>query len=178
MYNTIIVNLFAGPGCGKSTGANKICYELKSRGIDCEVVTEVAKDFVWENNLEALSDQLYVFGEQCHRVNRLLGKVQVIVTDSPSILSVIYNKDKKIDKNLFNKFALSYYNNYNNINYLLTRIKPYNPNGRLQSKTQAMILDVQIKELLDNNFLEYRQVEGSEEGYNQIVEDVIKIINN
>ena len=33
--NTIIVNLFAGPGAGKSTGAAYVFAKLKLAGIDC-----------------------------------------------------------------------------------------------------------------------------------------------
>lgn len=46
MKNTIIVNLFAGPGAGKSTGAAYIFSKLKLAGIDCEYVSEFAKDKV------------------------------------------------------------------------------------------------------------------------------------
>lgn len=53
--STIVVNLFAGPGAGKSTGAAYIFAMLKMHGIDCELVTEFAKDKTWEHNSKALS---------------------------------------------------------------------------------------------------------------------------
>ena len=34
--NTVVVNLFGGPCCGKSTVASGLFYELKCLGIDCE----------------------------------------------------------------------------------------------------------------------------------------------
>lgn len=46
--NTLIVNLVAGPGTGKSTTMAGVFYKLKSLGIDCEMVTEFAKELVWE----------------------------------------------------------------------------------------------------------------------------------
>ena len=52
MKNTIIVNLFGGPGTGKSTGAAYIFSQLKLAGIDCEFVSEFAKDKVWERRSE------------------------------------------------------------------------------------------------------------------------------
>ena len=39
----IVVNLFGGPGCGKSTTAAWLFNQLKERGINCEYVTEFPK---------------------------------------------------------------------------------------------------------------------------------------
>ena len=40
MKNTLLVNLYAGPGAGKSTGAAYIFAKLKMAGVDCEYVSE------------------------------------------------------------------------------------------------------------------------------------------
>lgn len=50
MKKSIVVNLFAGPGADKSTGATYIFSKLKMLGIDAEYVSEFAKDKVWEEN--------------------------------------------------------------------------------------------------------------------------------
>ena len=41
---TIVVNLFPGPGTGKSTGAAYIFSKLKMAGVDAEYVSEFAKE--------------------------------------------------------------------------------------------------------------------------------------
>lgn len=46
MKNTLIVNLLAEPGAGKSTAAAYIYSQLKMHGISAEYVTEFAKDKV------------------------------------------------------------------------------------------------------------------------------------
>lgn len=48
----LVVNLFGTPGAGKSTGVAYIFSNLKMRGINAELVTEFAKDMVWEDNKE------------------------------------------------------------------------------------------------------------------------------
>ena len=80
---TLVVNLFGTPGVGKSTGAAYIFSELKMRGINAELVTEFAKDKVWENNDEVFKNQAYIFGKQSYKMSRCRDKVDVIITDSP-----------------------------------------------------------------------------------------------
>lgn len=41
-----VVNLFAQPGAGKSTGAAYIFAKLKMAGVNAELITEFAKDKV------------------------------------------------------------------------------------------------------------------------------------
>ena len=61
MKKPLVINLFGAPCAGKSSGAAYIFSQLKMMGVNCELVTEVAKDFTWEKNTEALSCQEYIF---------------------------------------------------------------------------------------------------------------------
>ena len=87
---TIVVNLMGGPGCGKSTAAAGIFYELKKLGYECELVTEYAKDKVWDGSYETLKDQIYVFGHQYHRLWKLKRKVRFIITYTSLIFGIHY----------------------------------------------------------------------------------------
>lgn len=60
---SIVVNLFGSPCAGKSLGASYIFSLLKIAGVNCELVTEFAKDLVWDNNRDGLNCQEYVFGK-------------------------------------------------------------------------------------------------------------------
>ena len=46
--NTIIVNLFAGPGAGKTTCAWEIASELKKRQHSNRICARIRKELVWE----------------------------------------------------------------------------------------------------------------------------------
>ena len=43
MKKTLVINLFGGPGVGKSTLCASVFAKLKIMGIDCEMATEYAK---------------------------------------------------------------------------------------------------------------------------------------
>ena len=51
---TVVINLFGGPGCGKSTIAAELFAILKKQGYEVELVTEYAKDKVWEESLKSV----------------------------------------------------------------------------------------------------------------------------
>lgn len=176
MKKPIVVNLAGSPGAGKSTGAAKIFSELKMLGINCELVSEVAKDKTWEHNFIALNCQEYIFGKQSYRLARCRNEVDVIVTDSPLPLSIIYTKDKAIREPL-TKLAMAVYNSYDNINFFINRTKPYNPKGRNQTAEESNVLSSEIKELYHNLNIPYTEITGDNEGYQKAIALVITKLN-
>lgn len=174
MKNTIIVNLFAGPGAGKSTGASYIYSRLKMLGIDAEYASEYAKDKVWEMNKEIFNCQFYIVGSQAYRIFRLFGKVDVIVTDSPVLVGLPYSQPYLHEAIIgeFNRFK------ENNLNYYLTRKKAFSPNGRRQSEEESKELDAKIKKLLTETQTPFTVIDSDEEGYQQVIADVVNLVKN
>lgn len=175
MPKALVVNLFGVPGAGKSTGAAYIFYRLKSAGVNAELVTEFAKDKVWEENDEVFKNQAYIFGKQSFKIARCADKVEVIVTDSPLPLSIIYNNDPKLTEN-FNLSVMDVFNAYNNVNYLLLRTKPYNPIGRIQTEEESDALKKPITDLLKQRGIVYSEKNGDVYDYDIIVDEVLKMI--
>lgn len=170
----LVVNLFGAPGAGKSTGAAIVFAELKKRGVNAELVTEFAKDKTWEHNATALGCQEYVFGKQSYRLARCRADVDVIITDSPLPLSLLYVIDPVLlQDGAFQKVVMNVFNSYNNLNYYITRVKPYNPKGRNQTEEESNLLADGTKKLLETNCIDYKIVCGNDEGYAEIVKDII-----
>ena len=169
----ILVNLFGAPGAGKSTGAAYIFSQLKMRGINAELVTEFAKDKVWEGSKAVFENQAYIFGKQYFRISRCADQVDVIVTDSPLLLSILYNNDEDLG-GTFDAVVRRVAQKYNSKNYYLKRVKDYNPSGRFQTKEESDEIAVELKRLLDREGVEYKVRRGDVIGYEQIVEDVMR----
>jgi len=143
---TIVVNLFAEPGAGKTTMMAAVFAELKFRGINCEMATEFAKDLVWEERNNAISNQLYISGKQYHRVNRLNGKVDVIITDSPILLGMIYNKHPSEH---FNTVLAEHFDRFNNMNFMVVREEgDYKEEGRLQTEEESRKIKKDVERLI------------------------------
>lgn len=168
----IVVNLFGVPSAGKSTGAAYIFSQLKMKGINVELVTEFAKDKVWENNEEVFKNQAYIFGKQSFKMSRCKDKVNVVVTDSPLPLSIFYNQDEILGES-FNQTVMNVFNSYQNLNYLLLRTKPYNPIGRLQTEEESDALKQPMINLLNSRGINYKEMTGDEIGYKGIIREIM-----
>lgn len=173
MKKTKIINLFGAPGAGKSTGAAYIFYNLKTFNINCEYVTEFAKDKVWEENNVVFEDQNYMFGKQSFKLSRVNGKVDVIVTDSPLLLPAFYGNDNC--KDLRAQLALKTFNNYDNLNFFISRTKDYNPDGRHQTELESDKVSQELKEFLDLNGVQYVDISGDTNGYITAIRDHISL---
>ena len=69
-----VVNLFGAPGSGKSTGAAYLFSKFKMAGINAELVTEFAKDKVYEDTKEVFKNQTYILGKQSFKQSKLRDK--------------------------------------------------------------------------------------------------------
>jgi hypothetical protein len=168
--NTLVVNLFAGPGAGKSTMAAGLFFKLKTDGFNVELVTEFAKDLTWEGRQHALSNQVYVLGEQSHRLHRLIGKVQAIVTDSPLLLQTLYIKPNEYN---LRSLITDLHESQNHYDIFIERTKIYNPAGRSQTELQAQALDNEMLQLLKSQRSIYAVVQGNPSGLD-ILFDAVK----
>ena len=163
-----VINLYAGPSSGKSTTATGIFYTLKSKyNINCEYVSEYAKVLAWENNTTIIGDQLYVTAKQNRGLERLRGKVDYAITDSPLLLGIHYSTNYFLKS--YEAMVVDLFNSYDNINFFINRKKEYNPHGRFQNKEQAMQADVAIKNLLITKNIMFTEVDGDSFAVDKII---------
>lgn len=167
-----VINLFGVPGVGKSTGAAYIFSQLKMLGKNVELVTEFAKDKVYEENESVFKNQAYIFGKQSFKMSRCKDKVDYIVTDSPLLLSALYNSEPVLGE-LFNDVVNNVFQSYNNLNFLLLRVKPYDLSGRLQTEKESNDLVKPLKEILKHYHINYLLYNGDKQGYDEIIKYIL-----
>lgn len=138
----LLVNFHGAPGASKSALAAGLFAELKWAGVSCELVTEFAKDKVWEESIKSLDDQFYVFGEQMHRVNRLKNKVDIVITDSPSLNSIVYYAGQ--NENLFFSLVRAVERGFNSLDIFVKRAHNYESAERYHTEAQTEELDAAI----------------------------------
>lgn len=174
---SIVINFFGTPSSGKSTGAAYVFSKLKMAGVNAELITEFAKDKVWEENREVFKpeNQCYLFGEQFYRMNRCKDKVAVILTDSPLPLSILYNKSGILGED-FNRTVMNCFNSFNNISYVLLRDKPYNPVGRRHTEAQSDAMLTPLLELLHSRNVNFTERYGNIDDYDKIANDIMKLL--
>jgi nicotinamide riboside kinase len=160
---TKIVNMYGGPGTGKSTTAAGLFSELKMRNVNCEYVQEYAKDKAWEFGDTLLEvpkvfqAQEYIFGKQHFRIRRCADDVEVIITDCPLLLGHVYMPPDFPIPSL--RLAIrEAYDLYDNLDIFLIRQKEYNPKGRLQTEPEAKELDTRVQSMLSIQEVDYKPV--------------------
>lgn len=145
-----VVNLFAGPGAGKSTTGAMLYGMLQLAGYAAEYVPEFAKVLTWQNHTTALKDQLYLFAKQDHRLEVLRGQpLDFVIMDGPLLNAAMYVQGDYF-KN-FEPLVVEVFNSYDNVNFFLerNRSKKYQRAGRSQDSEQAAQLCEQTLALLE-----------------------------
>jgi len=149
---TKVINLIGAPSSGKSTVAAGLFYTLKKMGYNVEYSSEWVKTKVYEQAPYPFHDQLYTFAKQNKQLRQLVGKVDYIVTDSPLLVSLVYNSE---EPELFNKLVLEYFNQYDNVVFYLDRTHKFQQEGRIHNEDEADEVGKKMKAVLDDNNIQY-----------------------
>lgn len=175
------INLYAGPGAGKSTTAAMLFGELKVRGYSIELVSEYVKSWAVEKRNVVAFDQIYLMGKQLHYEHRFLSNgIKHIVTDSPVLLSACYTRAFYPELNgiadHMEGMIAEYERHYPSLNIFLERgEKEYKEEGRYQTKEEAKQLDRIIKGTLMTLDIPFRAFGFGQ--HDQILDYVIQNLN-
>jgi hypothetical protein len=178
---TKIINLFGGPGIGKSSIAAGLTYKLKKQHITCDNPYEFPKLLAWDENHSAIRDQLFVLANQHRGIVKSYGKVDYIILDSPILLSLVYKNVYKSNQypatlygDSFDKMVLDIYNQYENINILLDRGNGnHNESERYQNLEESRILDESIENALIQNNIQYYRIKVNGNTVKNIMKNIL-----
>ena len=134
-------------------------YQLKLQDYSSELVREYVKKWAWEGKLPNKFDQIYITGKQSKAEYMLYDKVDFIVTDCPLMMGVFYEQfyyGTSLVKESVNEFlALSESDGVEYHNFLLSRQKTFNSDGRFCDEDGANRIDNYIKSQLDQQSIPY-----------------------
>jgi 2-phosphoglycerate kinase len=180
---TKIINLFAGPGAGKSTIASGLMYELKKQHISADNPYEFPKNLAWDENMGAIKDQFYITANQHRNIVRSYGKVDFVVCDSPILFALVYKEKYKKEGDFisslygkeFNAFIFNLFNRYDNINYFLERNlnSSYDGGERFQTLEESKMIDKEIKDMLNSYGVNYESIYVDDKTVRKIINQII-----
>lgn len=154
-----VVNLFAGPGVGKSTTGAVLYGMLSMAGYTVELIPEFAKVLTWQKHTMALKDQLYLFAKQDHRLEVLRDQpLDYAIMDGPLPNAALYVQGDYFQH--FEPLVMEVFASYDNVNFFLerNRSRKYQTTGRNETSEQAEEICRRTLELLDRYNVEYRRV--------------------
>lgn len=176
----LLINFVGAPSSGKSIMSALTFVKLKSDHNSSEFVQEYAKQLVWANEIDDLKNQWYVTINQYKMIKAVYGKVDYVVTDSPLLLGLYYNRHE--NENVCNiekteKMILSKMEEFNNVYIFLKRNKnnPYEKVGRIHDENQSIEIEKNLKGLLDEFNLKYLEIESDVNRIDKIMEYVYSI---
>ncbi len=139
------INLYGGPGVGKSTLAAMTFGWLRQHGHSAELVQEWIKDWAYLGREIKSFDYVYTFANQLHTEDRLLqAGVKTIVTDSPVYLQCMYALRHKMKAaNELWRIAKRFEEAYPSVNFFVDRgqFAVYEQGGRYEDLGQAIEMD-------------------------------------
>ena len=165
---TKVINLFGGPGAGKSTIASGLFYNMKIAGYNVERADEWIKDKVYEGTKYPFKDQLYTFAKQNKKLKQMIGKVDFIICDSPLFLSMVYQSE---ELPCFSTLVLEYFKMYNNVNFLIRRHHKYQPTGRVNTEKQSCEISNILEKKLNECEISYTLLNSG-----TAVKDILNIL--
>ena len=135
------LNLYAGPGVGKTTAMASVFAELKHMGINVEMAVEYSKELVWH---QMDFDQEEIFRVQARRM-LVARHTDIVVSDGPLLQQLVYVEEEELQHRIIAEYA-----RYDNIDVLLTRSDSllYDPKGRYSEEATARVLDEEIEAML------------------------------
>ena len=112
-----------------------------------------------------------IYALQSERMDKLMGKVDFIVTDAPLLLNTIYLNSP--DKTAYTKEILDRFNKYDNFCFVVERnTAVFEQEGRIQNLEQSIEKDNDITKLLKDNNIYFKTY--NHESLNKVAENAIR----
>ena len=172
-----VINVISGPGAGKSTMYSLIYAKMKIAGHSIEQVPERAKTLVWAKQFDVLDNQYHISNLQYQDLAAVYGKVSFVITDGSLLHGLYYNRYNPTNVcniEITEKKIIELYSRFENINIFLTRgTFPYEQAGRIQNAYEATHVDTELKKILIQYGIEFREFASDEKSVEEMINYVL-----
>ena len=156
---TLLIEFYGGPASGKSTTSLALTSLLKvyldqysGSTMRAEYVSEAAKGLVWETGALMLGNQARLFGEQFRRLERLRGKVDIIVSDSPLWLCEFYGRRDLYPQPAWAEVIRAHYANFSVLPVLVNRVGRFESKGRVHDEAESAAAHAAIASIAEREY--------------------------
>ncbi len=123
---------------------------MKLQQLEVVLIQEIATKMIEQKRIHKLQDQLGILADQHEPYFELNDNVDFLITDSPLILSALYQPKNYIKH--FEKMTVSTFNQYDNINFWINRPKEgFSEKRRVHSLKESIKQDNKLKALMDKH---------------------------
>jgi hypothetical protein len=161
---TIIINLFGGPGTGKSLLSAYVFLKMKIEKFNIEYIQEYVKTLVWMKEFDQLNNQYQISYEQYKRLKCVDGAVDFVVTDGSLLHGLYHNRHNKENNSNIEKTEkqiMKWFDEFDNINIYLKRGNyDYQVQGRTETKEQAIEIDEKMLKIIEEKGVKFTKVES------------------
>lgn len=156
---TLFINLFAAPGVGKTTASSGLFFLMKIQNEKVRLLQEFPKDLIDREDKRTLSFQPYILARHYYSQHIVDGKYDYVIVDSPLILSSIFKTPGCTEH--FDDIVLEQFNQFNNINFFLTRMHDslYDDTERRETYEESLAKDLELKELLNTKNIPFINID-------------------
>lgn len=159
---TIRIALYAGPGVGKSLLSARLFSDLsisKPFG-EMALVQEFAKILIYTGRSEDLKNQVLVTKGQADMMRPFVGGVDIIITDSPIELGLIYGEEKT--REAVSEIITKETQDLKTVNFFIERISSskYDVQGRIENEDEAKEKDREILKMLEDNNIPFIKIKN------------------
>ena len=185
---TLIVSPVGEHGCGKSTLALWLAYELKMRGIVAELVPEVIKYEIYNPayRQKALSGQddtrLLVLQHQLTKP--LVDHVEVIINDG-ALEPFYHYAEMRVEPGQLKEFKIlldHFRQDTQHCDHIFVspvRETPYEQTGREQTEEQSQQMRAELLNMLDGEFSIDPMILATNDERQQLLDDIVfKVLKN
>jgi nicotinamide riboside kinase len=170
----IVINLIGEPSVGKTTTAAGVFFELSSKGYNVQMVLEEAKKYIFEDNLKIFDQQILLLAEQNRALTRLKDNTDIVITDSPLIMPIVYQKGEYLKS--FRNLAFEQFNEYNNFNIFLKRKHKFSNNGRYHTEKDSISVRDKIIQILDEENIKFLPLTTGKKIHKKIARIVMDLV--